>query len=228
MGGLMFGWEFPSHISGGLGTACLCLATALKDQRVELLFVVPQARGDESIPLINASVVVVDASQNTARVTEERWNPAVKITAVPAEIKPYSIGENTVCFPDAHFIVAGSGDLLPQMMERAAYRKISSRMHFTGLLKAEQMRQVLSVTQVYVMPSVSDPFGITPLDAVQAGVPVIGDIDALPDAIINLFRHNVLTNASRGNSKAETKSLIWKRAATSINQLYHELGSTLS
>jgi glycogen(starch) synthase len=83
----------------------------------------------------------------------------VNRTAVPAEIKPYSVGESTEYFPDAHFVVAGSDDLLPQMTERAAHREISSRMHFTGFLKAEQTRQVWSVTQVYVMP---------------AGVPVIG------------------------------------------------------
>lgn len=92
-----------------------------------------------------------------------------------------------------------------QMTERAAHREISSRMHFTGFLKAEQTRQVWSVTQVYVMPA-----GVPVIGSNQSGVAEVmdhivkidfGDIDALADAVINLFRHNVLTNALRGNSK---------------------------
>lgn len=147
-------------------------------------------------------------------------------------------------YPDAHFIMAGSGDLLPAMMERVAQLKMSSRFHFTGFLKGRQMQQVWSVSDVYVMPSVSEPFGITPLEAVQAGVPVIvsnqsgvaevmdhaikvdfWDTGALANAMINVLKHKTLSKALRLNGKKDLEVLTWKRAAKKINNLYHELQS---
>lgn len=144
-------------------------------------------------------------------------------------------------FPDTHFIMAGSGDLLPWMIENTAQLKLSSRIHFTGFLKGKQIDQVWSVTDVYVMPSVSEPFGITPLEAAQEGVPVIvsnqsgvaevmehaikidfWDVDALANAIINILKHKELSDALKVNGKKELESLTWKRAAKKINNLYHE------
>ena len=62
----MFGWEFPPHIAGGLGTACLGLTRGLAKQGVEVLFVMPKASGDEdqsAAKIINASDV--DLCTNT-------------------------------------------------------------------------------------------------------------------------------------------------------------------
>ncbi|HEY0744653.1 MAG TPA: glycosyltransferase family 4 protein, partial [Chryseosolibacter sp.] len=145
-------------------------------------------------------------------------------------------------FPEAHFIMAGSGDMLPEMINQVAQQKLSSRIHFTGFLKGKQVHQIWSVTDVYVMPSVSEPFGITPLEAVQAGVPVIvsnqsgvaevmdhaikvdfWDTHALADAIINVLKHKGLSSSLKTNSKKEIQSLTWARAAKKLNQLYHEL-----
>jgi glycogen synthase len=147
-------------------------------------------------------------------------------------------------YPDAHFVMAGSGDLLPAMMERVAQLKMSSRFHFTGFLKGRQMQQVWSVSDIYVMPSVSEPFGITPLEAVQAGVPVIvsnqsgvaevmdhaikldfWDTDALANAIINVLKHKILSKSLKANGKKDLELLTWNRAAKKINNLYHELQS---
>jgi glycogen synthase len=55
---LMFGWEFPPHISGGLGTACFGLTNSLSKENIDVLFVVPKLHGDESAgrtSFINAS-----------------------------------------------------------------------------------------------------------------------------------------------------------------------------
>ena len=60
---LMFGWEFPPHITGGLGTACYGMAKGLVKNGVELIFVVPKAYGDEDSSVadfVNASDVEVD------------------------------------------------------------------------------------------------------------------------------------------------------------------------
>jgi glycosyltransferase involved in cell wall biosynthesis len=138
--------------------------------------------------------------------------------------------------------MAGSGDLLPAMVDRVAQLKLSTRFHFTGFLKGDQVGQVWSVTDVYIMPSVSEPFGITPLEAIQAGVPVIvsnqsgvaevmdhavkvdfWDTTALANAIISILKHKGLSESLKVNARKEINMLTWKRAATQLTQLYHEL-----
>lgn len=145
-------------------------------------------------------------------------------------------------FPDAHFIVAGSGDLFPQVVERVAQLKLSSRFHFTGFLKGDNIDKVWSVSSVYVMPSVSEPFGITPLEAIQAGVPVIvsnqsgvaevmphaikvdfWETDVLADAICNVLAYESLSTTLKKNSLNEIKNITWDKVAKKIKNIYHEL-----
>jgi glycosyltransferase involved in cell wall biosynthesis len=145
-------------------------------------------------------------------------------------------------FPNAHFVVAGSGDLLPLMIERVAQLRISSNFHFTGFIRGEHVDKIWSISDVYVMPSVSEPFGITPLEAIQAGVPVIisnqagvsevmphaikvdfWKTDALADAICSILKYGSLSGTLRKNSNEEIKNITWLNAAKKIKNLYHEL-----
>jgi glycogen synthase len=145
-------------------------------------------------------------------------------------------------FPEAHFVMAGSGDLLPKMIKRVAALKLSSHFHFTGFLNSNKVDQVLSISNVFVMPSVSEPFGIAPLEAMMAGVPVIisnqsgvaevvqhaikvdfWDTEALASAICNLLAHKSLTNTIKKKSETEIRKINWDRAAKKINSIYHEL-----
>jgi glycogen synthase len=145
-------------------------------------------------------------------------------------------------FPDAHFVMAGSGDLLPKMIQRVATLKMSSHFHFTGFLNSAKVDQVWSMSNMYVMPSVSEPFGIAPLEAMMAGVPVIisnqsgvaevvqhaikvdfWDVEALASAICNLLAHQSLTATIKRKSGVEIKKINWDRAAKKINTIYHEL-----
>jgi glycogen synthase len=144
--------------------------------------------------------------------------------------------------PDARFIVAGSGDLLPQMIRQVAKEGMSSRFHFTGFLKGNDIEKIWSISNVYVMPSVSEPFGIAPLEAIQAGVPVIisrqsgvaevmphaitvdfWNTEALSEAICSVLRYKSLYRTLKKNSKDEIKKITWDRAAKTLNTLYHEL-----
>ena len=145
-------------------------------------------------------------------------------------------------FPDVHFVVAGSGDQLPQMIERIAQERLSDRFHFTGFLKGDDIDRVWAMSNVYVMPSVSEPFGIAPLEAIQAGVPVIlskqagvGEVmphaikvdfwetDALAEAICNILRYKSLANTLKKNGSEELKTITWEKAAKKITTLYYEL-----
>lgn len=145
-------------------------------------------------------------------------------------------------FPDAHFIVAGAGDLLPQIIERVAQLNMGTRFHFTGFLSGNQVDQIWSLTDVYVMPSVSEPFGIAPLEAIQGDVPVIlsnqsgvaevmphamkvdfWDTKALAAAICSVLRYESLSVVLRQKSKQQIEHLTWDKAARDVKELYHEL-----
>lgn len=148
-------------------------------------------------------------------------------------------------FPDAHFIVAGSGDLLPQTIERVAQLRMSDKFHFTGFLNKEWISRIWSMSDVYVMPSVSEPFGITPLEAIQAGVPVIvshqsgvaevmphalkvnfWDVDALAEAICSVLKYKSLSKMLKSKSESEIKQLSWDKSAFKLKTLYEELTAT--
>src|SRR5690606_31826650 len=68
---------------------------------------------------------------------------------------------------NVRFVMAGSGDLLNRMIARVAELKIATKFHFTGFLKGDDVEEMFAISDVYVMPSVSEPFGISPLEAVR-------------------------------------------------------------
>ncbi len=419
---LMFGWEFPPHITGGLGTACFGLTKGLLQHGVEVLFVVPKAYGDENqdaVRIINASDVTIDirkkinqqywenitfmeigsnlipyvgeeefkrivnlnkeenqcfddsifnerfefsgkyghdlmkevaryalvasniaannnfdvihahdwltysagiaakkvsgkplvvhihatefdrsgeninqnvydierkgmheadlvvaVSNLTRNTVIERYgvNPDKVITvynAVEHPEKPNydnndkSVPEKIVTFlgrvtfqkgPDyfveaAHkilqvdknvrFVMAGSGDMLIRMINRVAELKDSSNFHFTGFLNEEEVNRLFAISDVYVMPSVSEPFGISPLEAMRSSVPVVisrqsgvseilrhalkvdfWDIDDLADSIYGLLHYEALAEMFKEEGKKEVEGLKWKSSAAKVVDVY--------
>ncbi len=144
--------------------------------------------------------------------------------------------------PNVHFVIAGSGDLMPLMIERIAQLRMSSNFHFTGFLKEKDVAKVWSLSNVYVMPSVSEPFGIAPLEAIQAGVPVIisnqsgvaevmphaikvdfWNSDDLAAAICSVLKYKSLSTTLAKNSAEEIREITWNEAAKKIKKLYDEL-----
>ncbi|HQI46248.1 MAG TPA: glycosyltransferase family 4 protein [Bacteroidales bacterium] len=424
---LMFGWEFPPHITGGLGTACYGLSKALLKQDVEILFVVPKAYGDESqdaARLINASDIKIDISnrvfqdywkqitymeigsnlipyvspeeferlisnsifdhadinnsifqehfnftgkygkdlmtevsryaliasviagsnhfdvihahdwltypagiaakkisgkplvvhvhatefdrsgeninQNvydierkgmeaadnvitvsnyTRQIVIDRYgiNPDKVITVYNAVEPPINnvvveakkhIKEKVVTFlgrvtfqkgPDyfveaaykvlqkdknVRFVMAGQGDMLNRMIKRVAQLRISDRFHFTGFLKGSDVDRMFALSDVYVMPSVSEPFGISPLEALRSNVPVViskqsgvseilkyalkvdfWDIDALSDSIYGLLHYKALSNMFMHYGKAEVDDLKWDDSALKVKSIYELMSS---
>ena len=85
---LMFGWEFPPHIAGGLGTACEGIVKGLAYNGVETLFVMPSASGDEdqsATTIINASDVAVDTVSSTV----DEFLDKVKFIHIDSNLVPY-------------------------------------------------------------------------------------------------------------------------------------------
>ncbi len=420
---LMFGWEFPPHITGGLGTACFGLTKGLAKHGVEVIFVVPKSFGDESqdgFRLINASDIELDFTQTLTREFREkisymevgsnlvpyldpeefeRWYtdevtgkkpeshsvfgrkyqfsgkyganlmeevsryalvalsvankfdydvihahdwltyaagiaakkisgkplvvhvhatefdrsgenvnqvvydierhgmeeadrvitvsnltrqivierygiPAEKVFTVHNAVEPVDkpetddvtkhVREKIVTFlgrvtyqkgpdyfveaahkvlqrdPNVRFVMAGSGDLLNRMIRRVAQLKMGTRFHFTGFLAGGEVDRMFAMSDVYVMPSVSEPFGISPLEAMRTNVPVViskqsgvaevlqhalkvdfWDIDALADAIYGILHYDGLRKMFARYGKSEVDSLIWENAALKVLDVYN-------
>jgi glycosyltransferase involved in cell wall biosynthesis len=140
---------------------------------------------------------------------------------------------------NVRFVMAGSGDMMEKMMRRAAALKITDRFHFTGFLKGSDVFTMLDMSDVYIMPSVSEPFGISPLEAMQSNVPVIiskqsgvaeilthavktdfWDIDAMADAIYGILNYPALANMFIKNGKEEVIRLKWDNSARHVQDIY--------
>ena len=145
-------------------------------------------------------------------------------------------------YPDTHFVMAGSGDMLLRMIKRVAELRMSSRFHFTGFLHGEETDRLFAMSDVYVMPSVSEPFGISALEAIRSGVPVIvskqagvgealtnvikvdfWDVDALASAICELIKYESLSKTFVKESFKEIETMTWENAAKKIKEVYQSV-----
>jgi len=145
-------------------------------------------------------------------------------------------------FPDCHFVMAGSGDALPNMIKRVISKRLSGRFHFTGFMSRSDVMRLLSFTRVYVMPSVSEPFGLTAMEAVTAGVPTViskqtgvgevmpdvikadfWDTDALSHAICGILRYPTLAETMRHNAMGKVGGISWNAAAKDVLDIYYDL-----
>lgn len=143
---------------------------------------------------------------------------------------------------NVRFVMAGSGDMLNKMIARAAQLKIMDKFHFTGFLSGDDVYRMYSISDVYVMPSVSEPFGISPLEAIQSNVPVIishqsgvaeilnhaikvdfWDIDAMADAIYGILNYTALDTMFTTFGKSEVEGLKWENSALKVKEVYDSL-----
>lgn len=143
---------------------------------------------------------------------------------------------------NVRFVMAGSGDMLKHIVRRVAKLGIADRFHFTGFLKGDEVQKMFGMSDVYVMPSVSEPFGISPLEAMKSNVPVIiskqsgvaevldyalkvdyWDVDALADAIYGLLQYPSLAAMSAARGKNEVVNLKWSDAARKVIEVYRSV-----
>lgn len=144
--------------------------------------------------------------------------------------------------PDVRFVMAGTGDLLEKMIQRVAKLHMATKFHFTGFLKGVDVDRMFALSDVYVMPSVSEPFGISPLEAMRSNVPVViskqsgvaeilnhalkvdfWDIDALADAIYGLLHYQSLSSMFAKFGEEEVNDLIWDNAANHVLDVYKQV-----
>jgi len=139
------------------------------------------------------------------------------------------------------FVMAGSGDMLNRMIERVAALHIADKFHFTGFLKGEAVDRMFALSDVFVMPSISEPFGIVPLEAMRINVPVViskqsgvaeilkhalkidfWDVDGMADAIYGICHYEAMEKAFKKYGKEEVESLKWDDSAIKVKQVYEK------
>lgn len=148
-------------------------------------------------------------------------------------------------FPRVKFVMAGNGDMWPQMVERAARLGLARNFHFTGFLRGADVDRIYRMADVFVMPSVSEPFGISPLEAIARGVPVIvsrqsgvsevvqnalkanfWDVQDLADKILALLQRPALREHLIAGGREEVRQMRWERTALQVCGIYDEIRSS--
>ncbi len=141
--------------------------------------------------------------------------------------------------PDVQFVMAGSGDLLVKMIERTAGLRIGKNVHFTGFLNGKEVSDIYKLADVYVMPSVSEPFGLSALEALSHNVPTIiskqsgvsevlrhalvadfWDTEEMAAKVLALLEYQALGKTAVANSSEDLGLVTWGKAAEKIIEVY--------
>lgn len=143
---------------------------------------------------------------------------------------------------NVRFVMAGSGDMMNRSIRQVARLGISDRFHFTGFLRGNEVQKMFALSDVYVMPSVSEPFGISPLEAMRSGVPSVisrqsgaaevlkyafkvdfWDVDAMANEIYALLQYPALSQFASKFGYDEVNTLKWNNAAAKIKSVYESV-----
>ncbi len=141
-----------------------------------------------------------------------------------------------------YFVVSGSGDMEGKILQEVAYRGLSKYFIFTGFLRGEELNQVYRAADVTVMSSVSEPFGIIPLESILNGAPVLlskqagvgeilnhalksdfWDIDDMADKVLAVLNYGSLKNELMLHSTKEARNATWDKAAEKCLEIYQRL-----
>ena len=141
--------------------------------------------------------------------------------------------------PNVTFVMAGSGDMMPAMIEKVAELGLGKRFHFTGFLRGNDVAKAFRMSDLYVMPSVSEPFGISPLEATRYGVPVImsrqsgvaevlhhcllvdfWNVHDMADKMIAVLKREPLARELKIRGQDALSGAEWKEVARKIRSVY--------
>ena len=144
--------------------------------------------------------------------------------------------------PNVRFVMAGSGDMMNKAIRQVARLGISDRFHFTGFLRGQEVQKMFALSDVYIMPSVSEPFGISPLEAMRSNVPSIishqsgaaevlkyalkvdfWDVDAMADDIYALLQYPALSDFATKQGYDEVNALKWNNATAKLKKVYESV-----
>lgn len=143
---------------------------------------------------------------------------------------------------NVRFVMAGNGDMFESLIKRVAELKMATKFHFTGFLKGDEVDKMFKLSDVFVMPSVSEPFGLVPLEAMRSNVPVViskqsgvaevlknaikidfWDVEGMADAIYGLIHYESLSKMFIKNGIEEVDNLKWEHAAKQVKEVYNNV-----
>jgi glycosyltransferase involved in cell wall biosynthesis len=143
---------------------------------------------------------------------------------------------------DVKFIIAGSGDRFQSTVDRAAEMGIGHKVLFAGFLRGDDVARAFGMADLYVMPSVTEPFGIAPLEAIAHGVPVIisktsgvsevlkhalkvdyWDIEEMANKVVAVLRHPPLASTLQEHARTEIGHMTWEKAAGECLGVYRQV-----
>jgi glycogen synthase len=144
--------------------------------------------------------------------------------------------------PKVMFVVSGSGDMEEGMMKLAAQLNISQNVLFTGFLSGGDRHEMYTSSDLFVMPSISEPFGITPLEAMKLGTPVLiskqsgvseivqhalkidfWDVDEMANKILAVVGNPGLKETLSEYARDEADKITWADAAKKVDGIVREL-----
>lgn len=144
--------------------------------------------------------------------------------------------------PKVMFVISGSGDMEEGMMKLAAQLNISQNVLFTGFLSGGDRHEMYTSSDLFVMPSISEPFGITPLEAMKLGTPVMiskqsgvseivqhalkidfWDIDEMANKILSVVGYPGLKETLSEYARDEADKITWADAAKKVDVIVREL-----
>ena len=143
---------------------------------------------------------------------------------------------------NTHFIMAGSGDMMPRLIERVSELRMGTNFHFVGFLKGQDVERAFAMSDVYVMPSISEPFGISALEGAIYDVPVIisrqsgvaevlnhalkvdfWDVRELANKILGVLSYGGIHDEITTNAKKDLRNISWEMAGSKILDVYNNL-----
>lgn len=141
--------------------------------------------------------------------------------------------------PNVRFVMAGTGDYFKLMLEQSSYKQIGNRFHMTGFLNSEKLRHLFSMTDVYCMPSVSEPFGLSAVEAAQFGIPCViskqsgvsevlkgaltfdhWDVNKAADHILSLLNDSIYRDKIVSDAYQNLDNITWDISAQKIIRSY--------
>jgi glycogen synthase len=144
--------------------------------------------------------------------------------------------------PNVVFVISGKGDMMAQIMHKVGSLGLSNHVIFAGALWYEERDRMYQSVDLVVMPSVSEPFGLVPLEAIQHGTPSLiskqsgvsevvshvlkvdfWDTEEMADKILATLRYPVMRNQLAREGRHELYKLSWKNAALKVVNLYNRL-----
>ncbi len=147
--------------------------------------------------------------------------------------------------PDVEFVMAGDGGMLPELIERACSLGLSDNVLFTGKVAGREIDQLYRKADCFVMPSLSEPFGLVALEAISHGTPVVlskqsgvaevvehaykvdfWDSDKMADCILTILREQPLAEQLRAEAPRVLQRLTWKNQANKVSSIYQDLINT--